>query len=479
MGFFSPPFFDTVFFDPLFWGTGVDQPYVVGCWSVLPDGGDSTGVSPGGSNYPFISSDAVITWLIADAYLAHRKTDAVLPLSITWLYGFDRAVNCGTTIPGSSVGSDPTPQHLVEVLIVDAIGAVTFDSTVAAFYSARAFGDRLLIHEWRTSTAVCRIVQHTAVAQLADALSIPRSIVVAAGVLDARVSELLSHRVESLGTLPAIGTISTDIVLVEGYNVAATTALPATEGLRRVTEVTISGTPGGGLGRSPGCATAATTVRSIDGVTPDATGNLAMVADGCHWLRRAPGDASSLQLGYDCKPCCDCPDYENLQLGILGAWSLYSDSAVVAAAVVTEFEADIARWAAQKACREARVVRINAVAVGGYVQVAVSLCNTTSRCLFGPTVSVDMTSVTLTTISVDPAATILVDTFGYSTAYALDASVPNRLTATWPLVAPQSVVAVHFRLNMTAAVLTLSAFAEVAGATFGSPASRVINVPGA
>ncbi len=387
MGYFDGDYFDPGYFDPGYWGTPLDAPAAPGCWGLSASGLLGTGVEASGSNYPFVDPEPELRGILADAYLAHAEAGAALPLRLAWMHGFDRAVNCDDEGPASSLnGDDPTPTHAVDVLIVDGGGAVVFDSTTAGYYTGEPFGDRLLIHEWRTNAAVCRVVQHTAVAFEGDARLLPATIRPARGQLDERASELMPGRIATLG--PGGTPFTADVTLVAGYNVEFTAA-DASSGLRRVTTITVDAAPGGGAGRAPGCDPDEVLVRRINGQGADGRGNLAVGAQDCLWLRRADA-SSSLTLGYDCAPCCDCGDYERVQRGILRSWDVYDGAAGVADTLIDDYQAMADRWEAEKACREAQTVRLNILVNGPYLEVAASFCNTTAACADDVTLAISL-----------------------------------------------------------------------------------------
>lgn len=476
MAFFNGDFFDGDFFDPSFFGTDYDVPAGVGCWTVRPDGGRPTGPIATGVDYPFVEVDDGLVGVIADAYLSHADGAARLPLSLAWIYGLDRAVNCGASPPGvSSIGGElPTPAHAVDALVVDAAGRAVFDSTAAWFYKATPFGTRLLVHEWRTDSAVFRLVQHTAVALAGLAAPLPRTITPRRARLDERASALLPGRVSAL-VMPDGTRISTGVSLLGGYNVAFAVADPVAIGLRRVTDVTISATPGTGAGRAPGCNPEALAIGTIDEVAPDATGNFTLAADACNWVRPPAGRPATLQVGYDCKPCCECPDYEAVQLGILATWAVYKSGAGEAVQLAAEFQRSIDRWAAQKACRESQLVRINSVSSGGRVQHAISVCNTTADCLHDVTLSVDFAPTPARAATIDAGSTTQTDPFGYTYGPLL-ITVDGVTVFSWVLIPPGVSVAVGFSVIVAggASTLTTRASARAGTSPIGVPATRTI-----
>ena len=105
---------------------------VVGSWLVLPEGGRPTGPAGegAGTRYPFVDPEAALKGILSDFWLSYPPP-ATRPLFLSWMHGFDLAVNGGTVVAGDSEGGDPHPTHPVDLVVVDADSRVIFDSTAA------------------------------------------------------------------------------------------------------------------------------------------------------------------------------------------------------------------------------------------------------------------------------------------------------------------------------------------------------------
>jgi hypothetical protein len=485
MGYFADGYFDSDYWDPGYWGTDVTAPAATGCWIVLPDGQQPTGPEDGGRQYPFVAVEDELLGILADASLSHQVLDAQPPLALTWLYGLDRAVNCGVEGGVSSMGGEPTATHPVDVLINDVNGLPVFDSTLAAYYAATPIGDRLLQHEWRTLTAVCRLIQHTAVARAGDERLLPRVIEPVYGALDERVSTRVPLRLDGM-FLQDGSQVSADVTLWSGYNVTFSVKT-FTRGVRRVNQVTVNAAPGGGIGRAPACDGAEVFIRTINGVPGDAGGNFLLGAQACNYLRPpASGAPNALELGYDCQPCCTCQDYENVQAGVLGSWNVYADTAATSAALVGQLRTMIARWDARKAALEALAVRINALPHWPYVEVAASVCNSSLACLDKVKLEVDAAIDPQFGLSVDPrtlanpyypadyGSALLTNSCGVLVPMGAVASgppnvlasllitrsvghfgFPAKITGRWSQIAPAASASLRFRLFVPTGATTV------------------------
>jgi len=135
-------------------------------------------------------------------------------------------------------------------------------------------------------------------------------------------------------------------VLQAGYNVklevvnAAADPLgfvPAQTDVRAPTVIQISAVPGAGMGRSPVPFSPTPEIRTINGVGPDASGNLQLEGRDCFWVERPlrgaprppvhPGTdydsdvtEAQLKIRNNCLPCCDCSDYINMYRQLRLLW---------------------------------------------------------------------------------------------------------------------------------------------------------------
>jgi hypothetical protein len=258
--------------------------------------------------------------LLADFYLAHEVRDARLPLRLTWLHGFCRAQSsCGSD--GAAPSDSSEPSHEADLVVKDSDGRVVFDSTRAAWFFARGWADRFRLYEWRTDAAVCRALVHAGTNDAEDVRVFPVELVPERAVLDERTAEVVPRRVT--GFVVNGEQFGGEVEFVLGYNVTMD-PVGAVAAPRAGTRVVVTAEPGAGLGRYPSCDEPDTVIRRINGVGPDAAGNVALSAAGCYWAERpvlsqaATADLlpAALRLNNNCGPCCECTDYENTYRGV-------------------------------------------------------------------------------------------------------------------------------------------------------------------
>jgi hypothetical protein len=348
---------------------------------VVAEGGYGTGVNPNGVYFPFIREVAGAERLFADMYLGHRVKSAVLPLRVTDIDGFTQPVT-----PGRA-----------EMVIVDANGAVVFDSTSAAEYRNNDWGGRFRIHEWISDDAVLRVVQHTGQNDTEDVITYQTSQTLSDAVLDERVSELWPDEVL---TLVVNGhPIKGEVEFVGGYNFETKlNSINRSSGKPHVNKVYVSAEPGSGLGREEGCVgTTDYPIRSINGVKPKNDGSFIMSATDCLFFVK-PGQVvpqngsnhinyqftNGLLLKESCLPCCSCDDFVNTYQGIRRLYDTYAGLGNRATNVRNQHASNIDRWTDQKGCRESDPVKINIMPfkvsdVHGF-KLGVGVCNIEPGC---------------------------------------------------------------------------------------------------
>ncbi len=352
---------------------------------VVTDGGIGTGVEAYGSDFPFVNPSDDVKGLLADFYLSHAVSGAVLPLRLARAFGFCRAQS-SCAAPPSSSSDGPHPTHDADVIVTDATGAVIFDSTEVGPFRSRAWGSRFRLFEWIGDAAVCRALVHTGDPD--GARVFPSDLAPENGVLDERASEIVPRRLTSV---TVNGNTSAGVIeLVAGYN-RELAVEPFRSGVRTGSRIVLGAEPGSGAGQFADCSEPDVLVRRVNGISPDQFGNLTLTAAGCHWLERpltgfgataVPSEAA-LRLHNDCAPCCDCADYENTYRGVRNVFNQFK--AIGAGAEVTRgtFRANIDRWNAQRACRAANPTRLALmVSAGGHVGVSAAFCNADDDCKY-------------------------------------------------------------------------------------------------
>jgi len=316
----------------------------------------STGVNQDPSlatDYPFVAPSDDLRYIFGDMFLAYDDDSCSfeLPLSVTFLSGFDQAL--------------PSRR---DITISDVNGNVVFDSS-AASYSSSFFGSVLEVMEWIGDSGVLRATRHTYPPQYAAGVTYASSFTPVNGILSSRAVMKLPQRVRSIrvGLVKLTGSVT----LVEGYNVNLTSSSPAlVDGGRYTKKITIRANPGDGVGRYPGCADAVPAIFTINTISPASNGNFTWDASGCYRLQRPVEltttdprkvvltDAHALTMYNDCSPCCTDDDFVKVYRGLTNLWNKYQALGVTAEAIRDQFTANIARWEAQRTCRLAQPLKL-------------------------------------------------------------------------------------------------------------------------
>lgn len=326
-----------------------------------------------GDDFPFVAPSADISRLLGDFYLSYPDNvcSFVYPLRVSWMYGF------GDNVVAAPPGY-PTPSHTRDLLVVDANNEVIFDSTTADTYQETAWGDRLLIVQWMSSTHVCRCTLHTAWSPEDVALAYDQYIVPESGVLDARTYARLPARITSI----RIGNdvLTGHIKLQNGFNTVLTPA-PGTrkDGTRFVDKIVFNAAPGSGDGRQPGCDEVEPLLRNINQIKPDDNGTFILEADGCFRAQLplsvsgSPGAragvpaytgmtsaqaTATIALAMDCQPCCLCADYVNTYRGLRRLWTRWSEAAASLESVRDQYAENVTRWNNQRTYRANQSAKI-------------------------------------------------------------------------------------------------------------------------
>lgn len=441
-----------------------------------PRGREGIGVvqPQSGIDYPLVGvpSDD-IRYLLADLSLTYddagdynpSETPFTPPFSIAWMYGF----GCLASDPPD--GMEPT--HEADVLIVDDDGRTVFDSTTATEFTSRPWGDRLHLYGWKTADATLWIVIHTT---WSDAVGGPEpqqyawNIIPDSAVIDARAIERLPKRVKSMQVVLDTLAQKRRVNLAEGYNIAITdNGESTTDGGRRRQRLTISATPGAGLGVYPGCDPASLIVTSLNNINPTAEGDFYLAAGGCYYIRQ-PAELvtetprttsvteSMLIFGNDCTPCCSCDDYVDVARYLNKTRNSYNRIGQKASQTRTLYHQDRERWLDSKCCFDSKPLRLALQPqICPFLDIAGQICNSTQECyenvqlFFNIGVPADF-SVTGT--QVERYTTIRGQAYKAGrrnstvTRYQMGGSWPN-FTATFDRIEPGTSGWVKFRLQFS------------------------------
>ncbi len=348
----------------------------------------------GGGRYPFVDPDESTRRLLVDFYLAYEDElcQFTLPFHIDWLYGF------GYASDGYSDDSDPVPVRGQEIVVRDAANRLVFDSTDAPDDTNHFFetdwGDLRRILEWRTSSAVCRLVYNIALLPGEEPLDLPINYSPESAVLDARTLEKMCPRVTALVIKDGddyTELSGTAIILKNGYN---TLLVPATADLtsggRRTVGLELSADPGTGEGRFEADCDDSQDLHLLGGVEPTEGGDLLLQTSDCYrWEiphEIIDGEAvltpHTLQIKNDCQPCCSCEGYVTLWEAIRTAREVFADLAARIEATRDLYRENLQRWGSAGRTRQENPLRLSVQALDACLMGVVgSYCNNTGRYL--------------------------------------------------------------------------------------------------
>jgi hypothetical protein len=355
-----------------------------------------------GLDYPLVAPSEDIRYLIADFYLAYDDpglyvTDILksqLPLRIKWLYGIGCEEN-------EKPEFAPEPTHSADILITDSNDEIVFDSTGAARFTEKDWGNDYRVYEWVRDTNVCRLVVYkTWAPDESGVRTYDLHIAADSAVLDSRAVYKLPKRVKSVRVLTT-ELISTDIDLICGYNIGMAAEANIIKGFRRANEITISAEPGLGLGRYSDCTDDPPDVVRLNGVTgPDIT----IAATDCLWTRVDaefnadqtelvpqktnsinpaifPVGTMKLSLGSNCPACCDCADYVNTGRYMNCVRDRYKIIGNDSHQILLQHTDNISRWVEQRECRIQKPLKVLMTPqLCPVIDVVVQFCNLCETC---------------------------------------------------------------------------------------------------
>lgn len=424
-----------------------------------------------GIDYPFVTPSEEIRYLFADFFFAYEEpadydpalTPRRLPLQIAWVYG----LGCVENTPPDWA---PTPTHTADLVLKDADGTIVFDSTTADYFAETVWNTVYRIYEWRKDGDTCRIVVHTAWNDNGYGPS-PRNysehIEPDRAVLDVRTTVRIPPRVKSLSAI--LETIARQqATLAAGYNIKLEVEdLGFRQGRRRQTRITVSAVPGAGLGRYADCAEEDPPLRKLQGVTPDAHGDVYIAATDCYSVRQPTTVVNDvprrllpsrsldhvsphLIIANSCKtPCCDCVDFiaaaEYLNQ-LRDEYKALADRVIAARDVYHE---NRSRWLAAAACREGQALQVTVVPqTGPFVDIAGQFTNQTNECITNVAIQFELSATPAVTPELVCGTTLI------WTSLPRAEGVPYVLQGEWSTyrayfeaVKPGDSVRVRFRLK--------------------------------
>ena len=405
--------------------------------------GYGSGLFPNGSDFPFVSPSSDIRGLFEDMHLSYSG-DYALPLKVTEVIGFN--------------SSNPSMSNIT---ITDAEDSVVFSTAAALNSSNSSWGSNRIVYSWTTIRAVLTIVQY-----FTSATSVyiqPEN-----AVLDERVSLRETDKVNKIFINNTEH--SGDIYLVAGNNIAFNSvSSTAVEGKRKVNNVQISAVPGSGTGIFPFCPPdcVQTFIKSLNGVRPDAYGNMALVTKDCYWAGVSgisngqlyqPSIQNTIALNNNCSPCCECEDFVKTYKGIKKLYTKFKTLGDRSMKVRSQHYSNQDRWVDAKTCREQNAMKLFALPIsGGRASVLVAYCNVSQNTVGPIRIEVNMASSTEaspdeTLGNIEATSSIWYSTKGGSPQVIEPEGEWPNYTFRWDSIAPGRSAKIRFNVEVPNAV---------------------------
>lgn len=323
-----------------------------------------------GSDYPFLYNGPICDFVL-HFYLSYPDSKNV----------FAGHFELSLVVTGSDFTLTVTDEDANEIIELESTAATTSD-----------WGSDRRTWSWVSGKTVVSITMLHA------------DVVTANGILDPRTCNKLPKRVESL----KIGdqTFTGDVIITSGYNIDAVTSKTVTkDGGTYSPIIDISGIPGAGIGKLPGCEDTEVYITSISNVKPDSTGNFKIIADDCVRIQEPlevtdgfPRTAIRAHAGYtneeakaflklydDCSPCCDCDYFVWVYRGLVNMWNYWKEIGTSLSNSRDIYIENLARWNDAKDRIETNPIKLSTVQEAG--------CTTFIGCLFGNATACCLTDI--------------------------------------------------------------------------------------
>jgi len=321
-------------------------------------------------DYPLVAPvSADIQYLLADLKLVYDDpgmySDDVdtfkLPFRIDLLRGL------GSIVSSPIPEGQPIPR--ADCRIVDADDRTVLDTAVSV-HASYALAGRLRLFIWQSERNSLYIVAHT---HWSDEGTFPPAqdyafeLVPERAILDARTVIGAPRVVRSLSALSFSG-ITGDFHFAAGYNYLIDVESETTA-LRQRNRLIMSAIPGAGEGVFQDCEQAGSAIHTIGGVVPTADGKFFLQADDCTWIRQPIIEIEddrllrphSLQIGDNCKPCCDCIDYARTAINLYRLQQKYKGIGNALNDVRDSYHRARRKWADRKALRPAYDIELRLI----------------------------------------------------------------------------------------------------------------------
>lgn len=411
---------------------------------IAADGRKGIGVvqPQSGLDFPFVAPSDDVAFLFADFYFSYDDPgyyDTVgaplfkHPLRVEWIYG----IGCD----GSEVSESEAPTHSADLRIVDADGAIVFNSTAAAYFNRRAWSTDYEIIEWRAADAACRVVAYTSWASAFEPKNFPLSFYPENAVLDERAVQKLPKRVRAIRVRQGNVTVGTPIAVGSGrfeagYNMTLSVANQTTVNLRRNTAITFAAEPRNEYNDCDDSPTEP--ILNINGA-PSENGDLVLSGKDCVYVRRPTtknetdvtpqkyfGANGYYAIGSDCPACCDCPDYVDAATYMNRIRNRYKTVGDRVHRLKLLHEENIQRWIDNRNCRLETPLKIVMTAqCCPLMDVLIMFCNQCQTCAENVKLDIAFTSF--------PGGTAGTPQCGHTIMYAPGVNGEKvKLEGAWP-----------------------------------------------
>jgi len=372
--------------------SGLDYPFVARASGLHSSEPPEAGVAPA-DDVRYLVADFFISYDDPGEYYGtHAKI--VPPLRIKYLYNvgcWENEIPVGFPTPRAGTGAD--------IVVVDAHNNIVFDTTTGTVQgNVEEWGTDYKIYSWKKKDQVCQLVAYTTWTTADDDKKyFCKYIAPANAVLDARATYKMPKRLRTLAvknsgntTPPYAGKVR----FRNGYNTQLLATPPVVSNFRNNTRVVFNAVAASGLGKYPNCPEdtleAIQPLKKLNGLVP-INGDIVIGAEDCIWVRRpiekdsagniVPDPVVRQQIGADCPPCCECPDYASTALYMNQVQSQYSLVGDRVNDIKLLHEQNVARWLDQRECSVNPLKLYLVPQRCPYMDIAIMLCNPCQSCI--------------------------------------------------------------------------------------------------
>ncbi len=337
----------------------------------------------GGDDYPLIAPSSDIEKLFADLCLEYRDDAGlyVQPFHIVQANGF------GCERPEDYDGLPPRPDLVIE----DNNGEVVVDTRSYEDFEETTWTDRFDIFTWRNADVSLSAAVFTTWRSAESDRTYSAIITPERAVIDPRAIRHAPARLDSI-SIDASTYQGYPVRLVGGYNCAVTLGPSVTSSAgRKYNPITFDTAPGLGDGRYlPPCDNELRTLRSINGVYPDAAGNLLIEPTACIRISSQPywyGSVTLIHSGVlsvdnDCGLCNNCNNYAAVYEAIRRQSERLAILAEKFVVLRDNYVANAQRFAALGSCEQNNALRlVLQPECPSMLAIAAGYCNQSDECL--------------------------------------------------------------------------------------------------